>query len=59
MRVDKERLPTESDVAFSLASLLLNFLILLVLCFSGWLMYLLMSQPQIFNFFLRDYAVYK
>ena len=59
MRVNKERLPTESDAAFALASFLLNFLILLVFCVSGWLMYLLTSQPEIFNFFLRDYAIYK
>lgn len=59
MRVDKENLRRETDAAFALASFLLNFLILLVLCGGGWLMYLLNSQPQIFNFFLRDYAIYK
>ena len=59
MRVDKERLTAESDAAFALASLLLNFLILLVLCFGIWLMYLLISEPQIFDFISRDFAVYK
>jgi hypothetical protein len=59
MRDNNEKSQKESDIAFAVASFLLNVLILLVLCGSAWMLHSLIAQSNPSGAFLRDYTMYR
>ncbi len=59
MRGNNEKSQKETDVAFAIASFLLNALILVILCGSAWMLHSLIAQPNSPVTFLRDYTMYK
>jgi hypothetical protein len=59
MRDNNETLHKETDIAFALASFLLNVLILLVLCGGAWMLHSFIAQPNSSGAFLRDYTMYR
>jgi len=59
MRDNHEKLPKETDLAFALASFLLNVLIILVLCGSAWMFHSFIAQPELSGAFLRDFTMYR
>jgi hypothetical protein len=59
MRENKEKSRKETDIAFALASFLLNVLILFVLCGSAWVLRSYIIQPNSTGAFLRDYTMYR
>ena len=59
MRGNNEKSQKETDVAFAIASFLLNALILVILCGSAWMFHSLIAQPNSPVTFLRDYTMYK
>ncbi len=59
MRENNEKSQKETDVAFALASFLLNVLILLVLCGGAWMLHSYIAQSNSSGAFLRDYTMYR
>ena len=59
MRENNEKLQKETDMAFALASFLLNVLIFLVLCGSAWMLHSIIAQFNSTGGFLWDYAIYR
>ena len=59
MRDHNEKLHQETDLAFALASFLLNVLIILVLCGSVWMFHSFIAQPDLGGAFLRDFTMYR
>jgi hypothetical protein len=59
MREYNEKSQKETDIAFALASFLLNVLILLVLCGSVWMFHSLIVQPNSGAAFLRDFTMFR
>ena len=59
MRENNEKSQKESDIAFALASFMLNVLILAVLCGSAWLLHSVIAQPNSSGMFLRNYTMYR
>ncbi len=59
MRDNNEKSQKESDIAFALASFMLNVLILAVLCGSAWLLHSVIVQPNSSGVFLREYTMYR
>jgi len=59
MRENNEKSQKETDVAFVIASFLLNVLILIVLCGSAWMLHSFIIQPNSSGAFLRDYTMYR
>jgi len=59
MRENNEKLQKETDIAFALATFLLNVLILLVLCGGAWMLHSLTTQSNSQGAFLRDFTIYK
>ena len=59
MRENNEKFHKETDVAFALASFLLNVLILLVLCGGAWMLHLYITQSNSQGVFLRDFTIYR
>ncbi|MDQ3061378.1 MAG: hypothetical protein M3R14_00725 [Acidobacteriota bacterium] len=59
MRENNEKSQKETDMAFAVASFLLNVLILLVLCGSAWMLHSFIAQPDSPVTFLRDYTMYR
>lgn len=59
MRDNNENLHKETDLAFALASFLLNVLIILVLCGSAWMIHSFITQPDSGGAFLRDFTMYR
>jgi hypothetical protein len=59
MRENDEKSRKESDIAFALASFLLNVLILAVLCGGAWLLHSVIVQPNSSSVFLREYTMYR
>ena len=54
-----EKNQKETDIAFAVASFLLNVLILFVLGASVWMFHSLIAQPNSGNVFLRDFTMYR
>lgn len=54
MRKNNKNFHNETDLAFTLAALLLNVLVLIVLCGSGWLLHSLITQNSLFNAVLNE-----
>ncbi len=59
MRENNEKSQKETDIAFALASFLMNVLILAVLCGSAWLLHSYIAQSNLNGGFLRDYTMYR
>ena len=59
MRENNEKSQKETDVAFAVASFLLNVLILVVLCGSAWMVHSFVTQPNSGGVFLGDYTIYR
>ncbi len=59
MRENKDKSQKETDIAFALASFLLNVLILVVLCGGAWMLHSYIAQPNSPGTFLRDYTMYR
>jgi len=59
MRENNKKFQKETDIAFAVASFLLNALILVVLCGSAWMLHSLIAQPNSPVTFLRDYTMYR
>jgi hypothetical protein len=59
MRENNEKSQKETDIAFALASFLLNVLILAALCGSAWLLHSFIVQPNSSGTFLRNYTMYR
>ena len=59
MREYNEKSQKEIDIAFALASFLLNVLILLVLGASVWMFHSLIAQPNSGSVFLRDFMMFR
>jgi len=59
MRENKEKGRKETDIAFALASFLLNVLILAALCGAAWLLHSIIVQPNSSSVFLREYTMYR
>ncbi len=59
MRENNVKSQKETDIAFAIASFLLNVLILVVLCGSAWMLHSLIAQPNSPVAFLRDYTIYR
>jgi len=59
MRENNEKSRKETDIAFALASFLLNVLILAVLCGSTWMLHSFIAQSNSSGAFLRDYTIYR
>jgi hypothetical protein len=54
---DNENSPKETDIAFALASFLLNVLIILVLCVGAWMLNSLLAQPHPSGALFRAYTM--
>jgi len=59
MRENNQKSQKETDIAFALASFLLNVLILIVLCGSAWMLHSFIVQSDSSGAFLRDYTMYR
>ena len=59
MRENNEKSQKETDIAFALASFLLNVLILIILCGSAWMLHSLIAQPNSPGAFLLDYTMFR
>ena len=59
MRGNNEKSRKETDMAFAVASFLLNVLILVILCGGAWMLHSLIAQPNSPVTFLRDYTIYR
>jgi len=59
MRENNKKSQKETDIAFAIASFLLNVLILGVLCGSVWMLHSLIVQSNSPVTFLRDYTRYR
>jgi len=59
MRGNNEKSRKETDMAFAVASFLLNVLILAVLCGSAWMLHSFIIKPNPSGAFLRDYTMYR
>ena len=59
MHGNNEKSQKETDVAFAIASFLLNALILVILCGSAWMLHSFIIQPNSSGAFLRDYTMYR
>jgi len=59
MRENNEKSQKEIDIAFVLASFLLNVLILVVLCGSAWMLHSYIAQSNSSGAFLQDYTIYR
>ncbi len=59
MRENNKKLQKETDIAFALASFLLNVLIILALCGIAWMLHSIIAQPNSPGGFMRNYAIYR
>ena len=59
MRENNEKFQKETDLAFAVASFLLNVLILAVMCVSAWVLHSFIVQPNSSSALLRDYTMYR
>jgi len=59
MHENDEKSRKKTDIAFALASFLLNVLILIVLCGSAWMLHSFIIQSDSSGAFLRDYTMYR
>jgi hypothetical protein len=59
MRENKEKSRKETDIAFAIASFILNVLILFVLCGGAWMLHSYIIHPNSSSAFLRDYTMYR
>ncbi|MDQ3747743.1 MAG: hypothetical protein M3367_01825 [Acidobacteriota bacterium] len=59
MRENSEKPQKETDMAFAIASFLLNVLILVVLCGGAWMLHTFVVRPNSPSTFLRDYTMYR
>ncbi|HEX8368284.1 MAG TPA: hypothetical protein VF604_07055 [Pyrinomonadaceae bacterium] len=59
MRENNEKSQKETDIAFAVASFLLNVLILAALCGAAWMLHSFILQPDSPSVFLRDYIMYR
>ena len=59
MHENNEKSRKETDMAFALASFLMNVLILLVLCSSAWMLHSYIAQSNSSGAFLQDYTIYR
>jgi hypothetical protein len=57
MRGNNEDSPKETDIAFALASFLLNVLIILALCVSAWMLNSFIAQLHPGGTLLRAYTM--
>jgi hypothetical protein len=57
MRGNNETSPKETGMAFALASVLLNVLIILILCVGAWMLNSFITQPNPGGTLLRAYTI--
>jgi len=59
MRENDEKSRKETNMAFALASFLLNVLIFVIMCGGAWMLHSYIIQPNSTGTFLRDFSMYR